>query len=134
MYEVNRDLEFYNKTGMIRNAFRKFLVYSPTYRLDFVNYISSQLNLEVVQQASDYSVSFNFEGGNNDETVLYNLVNTALISLINRSDFEALLNYKIGTFTAEDTLALLDLIKDNRYVSVLYTIYIDEKRNVSIIF
>lgn len=134
MYEVNRDLEFYNKTGMIRNAFRKFLVNNPTYRLDFTNYISSQLNLEVIQQASDYSVSFNFEGGNNDETVLYNLVNTALISLINRSDFEALLNYKMGAFTAEDTLALLDLIKDNRYVSVLYTIYIDDKRNVSIIF
>lgn len=125
-YEVNRDLDFYNKIGNLKLGFKEASVNIPGFDSVLSKYIEGALNSSIGPAiniiCTNYDgIQFTLKDYNNDDTILYNAINIGLTNFFSSTEVANLIQNV--QFTNPNVYKMyFEIINDTRLVSTIYKV------------
>ena len=125
-YEVNRDLDFYNKIGNLKLGFEEASVNIPGFDSVLSKYIEASLNSSIgaainITCTNYNGIQFTLKDYNNDDTVLYNAINIGLTNFFNSTEIANLMQNV--QYTNPNVYKMyFEIMHDIRLVSTIYKV------------
>ena len=125
-YEVNRNMEFYNKIDNLKSGFREASTNISGFDSVLSKYIEGALSSSIgpainITCANYNGIQFTLKDYNNDDTVLYNAINIGLTNFFNSVEMANLIQNV--QYTNPNVYKMyFEIINDYRLVSTIYKV------------